>query len=110
MLVNPALERINGVSADRHLGKRIAEILPFLDASAIEARMREVMVTGVPVLDEFTTGRIAADHDGERAWLVSLYRLDDQAHRVIGVAVSVMDVTEQHRTAVSAAHARRRLS
>ncbi|MFD8019927.1 SpoIIE family protein phosphatase [Streptomyces lavendulae] len=110
VLVNPALERINGVSADRHLGKRIAEILPFLDASAIEARMREVMATGVPVLDEFTTGRIAADHDGERAWLVSVYRLDDQARRLIGVAVSVMDVTEQHRTAVSAAHARRRLS
>ncbi|MGW0391279.1 SpoIIE family protein phosphatase [Streptomyces sp. NPDC003042] len=110
VLVNPALERINGVAADRHLGQRITEILPFLDAEAVEARMRQVMETGVPMLDEFTTGRIEADSDGEHAWLVSIYRLEDQASHVIGVAVSVVDVTEQHRTAVSAAHARRRLS
>ncbi|MDK9495251.1 SpoIIE family protein phosphatase [Streptomyces katrae] len=109
VLVNPALERINGVPSERHIGHRIADVLPFLDSSAVETGMREVMATGVPVLDHFTTGQISED-SGERAWLVSIYRLEDQAARVIGVAVSVVDVTEQHRTAVSAAHARRRLA
>ena len=110
VLVNPALERINGVPAERHLGRRIHEVLPFLDAAVIEARMHDVLQSGVPVLDEFTTGRVSEDADSERAWLVSVYRLEDQAARVIGVATSVIDVTEQHRAAVSAAHARRRLS
>ncbi|MFF4319107.1 SpoIIE family protein phosphatase [Streptomyces sp. NPDC001568] len=110
VLINPALERINGVPADQHLGRRIGEVLPFLGASTIEARMRRVMESGVPMLDEFTTGRIPGNSGDEHAWLVSIYRLDDQASRTIGVAVSVVDVTEQHRTAVSAAHARRRLS
>ncbi|MEV7723383.1 SpoIIE family protein phosphatase [Streptomyces sp. NPDC087917] len=112
VLVNPALERINGMSAGHHLGQRIGEILPSLDTEALETRMRTVLKTGVPLLDQFTTGRTAADTEteGEHAWLVSFYRLEDQAAQVIGVAVSVVDVTEQHRTAVSAAHARRRLS
>ncbi|MEU8777671.1 SpoIIE family protein phosphatase [Streptomyces sp. NPDC048606] len=110
VLVNPALERINGVPAARHLGRRIGDVLPLLDTEAVEERMRQVMDTGVPVLDEFTTGRVNAGDEEEHAWLVSIYRLDDQASHVIGVAVSVVDVTEQHRAAVSAAHARRRLS
>ncbi|MEU1071079.1 MULTISPECIES: SpoIIE family protein phosphatase [unclassified Streptomyces] len=110
VLVNPALERINGISAEEHLGRRIVEVLPFLDGAAVEERMREVMATGRPVLDEFTTGRTAADPERDHAWLVSVYRLDDQAGHVLGAAVSVVDVTEQHEAAVSAAQARRRLS
>ncbi|MGW5848917.1 SpoIIE family protein phosphatase [Streptomyces sp. NPDC055254] len=110
VLVNPALERINGMPAERHLGRRIGEVLPFLDAESVEDRMREVMATGVPMLDRFTTGRISSDADSDHAWLVSVYRLEDQSARVIGVATSVVDVTQQHLAAVSAAHARRRLS
>lgn len=110
VLVNPALERINGVPADEHLGRRIVDVLPFLDGATVETRMREVMASGRPVLDEFTTGRTAADPERDHAWLVSVYRLDDQAGHVLGIAVSVVDVTEQHEAAVSAAQARRRLS
>lgn len=110
VLVNPALERINGVPVTQHLGRRISEVLPFLDTADVEARMREVMRTGVPMLDEFTTGRISPDADSDHAWLVSVYRLEDQASQVIGLAVSVVDVTQQHLAAVSAAHARRRLA
>ncbi|MFD9792965.1 SpoIIE family protein phosphatase [Streptomyces sp. NPDC059070] len=110
VLVNPALERINGIPADEHLGRRITEVLPFLDGKAVEARMREVMATGRPLLDDFTTGRTPADPGRDHAWLVSVYRLDDQARHVIGVALSVVDVTQQHEADVSAAQARRRLS
>ncbi|MGW0364517.1 SpoIIE family protein phosphatase [Streptomyces sp. NPDC002990] len=110
ILVNPALERINGASAAQHLGHRIGHVLPFLDSAGIEAQMREVLTTGEPALDTFTTGRTHASSERDHAWLVSLYRLEDQAHHVIGVAVSVVDVTEQHHAALSAAQARRRLS
>ncbi|MEU9040594.1 MULTISPECIES: SpoIIE family protein phosphatase [unclassified Kitasatospora] len=110
VLVNPALERINGLPAARHLGRTVREALPFLDTEAIEAAMREVLATGSPLLNQFTTGHTRADPGVEHAWSASFHRLEDPAHRVIGVAVSVVDVTEQHRAATAAAAARRRLT
>ncbi|MGF1425285.1 SpoIIE family protein phosphatase [Kitasatospora sp. LaBMicrA B282] len=110
VLVNPALETINGTSAAQHLGRTPAEVLPFLDVAAIEDRMRQVLATGQPVLEEFTTGRVPHDEDREHAWTSSFFRLEDQTGRVIGLAISVVDVTEQHQQALGAARARRRLS
>ncbi|MGA5823361.1 SpoIIE family protein phosphatase [Kitasatospora sp. NPDC094028] len=110
VLINPALERINGIPAAECLGRTVREALPFLDADAIEAAMREVLATGTPLLNQFTTGRTRADPQVEHAWSGSYFRLEDPAHRVIGVAVSVVDVTEQHRAAAAAAAARRRLT
>ncbi|MEZ0091893.1 SpoIIE family protein phosphatase [Streptacidiphilus sp. EB129] len=110
VLVNPALEHINGIPAQRHLGHTAGEMLPFLDGDAVEAAMREVLSSGRPLLDQFTTGRTPADPGTEHAWLVSYYRLEDPGGRVIGVAVSVVDVTEQHSADRQAAQARRRLA
>ncbi|RAG85552.1 PAS sensor protein [Streptacidiphilus pinicola] len=110
VLVNPALEHINGIPARLHLGRTVAEVLPFLDAEAIQAVMREVLSTGTPLLEQFTTGSTPADPGAEHAWLVSYYRLDAAGGRVIGVALSIVDVTEQHRADQRAAQARRRLA
>ncbi|RKT19450.1 PAS domain S-box-containing protein [Streptomyces sp. 1114.5] len=109
VLVNPALERINGLPAAHHLGRTVRETLPFLDADDVEAVMRRVLATGTPRLDHYTTGRTPADPDHDHAWLVSYYRLDDPAGRVIGLATSVLDVTESHLAATEAAKTRRRL-
>ncbi|MEU6236468.1 SpoIIE family protein phosphatase [Kitasatospora sp. NPDC047058] len=110
ILVNPALERINGLPARQHLGRTVREMLPFLDVGAIEAAMRQVLADGTPLLDRFTTGRTPADPDADHAWLVSYYRLEDPGGRALGVALSVVDVTEQHRADRQAAQARRRLA
>ncbi|MEU9077937.1 SpoIIE family protein phosphatase [Kitasatospora sp. NPDC004745] len=108
-LVNPALERINGVPAAEHLGRTPHEVLPHLDVAAIEDRMRGVLVTGRPVLEEFTVGHMPYD-DRTHAWTSSFYRLEDQAHRVMGLAISVIDVTNPYEQSLTAARARRRLS
>ncbi len=110
VLVNAALERINGVAAQDHLGRTTGEVLPHLDAAGIEARMRTVLESGEPLLDEVTTGCTPADPHHEHAWSASFYRLEDQAGQAIGVAISVVDITDQHRAALSVARARRRLS
>ncbi|MFH8384678.1 SpoIIE family protein phosphatase [Kitasatospora sp. NPDC018058] len=110
VLVNPELERLNGLSAAECLGRTVPEALPSLDTEAIETAMREVLATGTPLLNQFTTGRTHADPETEHAWSASFYRLEDPAHRVIGVAISVVDVTEQHRAATAAGAARRRLT
>ncbi|MBT2449597.1 SpoIIE family protein phosphatase [Streptomyces sp. ISL-43] len=110
VLVNPALERMNGRSASDGAGLTVGERMPFLGGDANESALREVLATGVPLVDRFAVGPDPADPGQERAWSVSFYRLEDPAGRVLGLATSVVDVTEQHRAAVDAARARRRLA
>ncbi|MFJ6048854.1 SpoIIE family protein phosphatase [Streptomyces sp. NPDC092307] len=109
VLVNPMLERINGISAQEHLGRTPGEALPFLDTKVIEASMRQVLESGVPLLDQYGIGRTPSDPGRERAWSGSYYRLEDPRGRVIGVALVVVDVTDSYRAAGEAAEARRRL-
>ncbi|MFD7703483.1 SpoIIE family protein phosphatase [Streptomyces caelestis] len=108
--VNPALERINGVPAEEHLGRRVREVLPLVDAEALEAAACEVLDTGRSVVDRSMTGRTPADPDEDHVWSFSLYRLENALGTVLGVAVSVVDVTEQHRANAEAETARRRLA
>ncbi|MFF3849955.1 SpoIIE family protein phosphatase [Streptomyces sp. NPDC002328] len=108
--VNPALERINGVPSEDHLGRTAREVLPLLDADGVEEAARRVLRTGVPIVDRSTVGRTPADPGEDHAWSVSLYRLEDTRGTVLGVAVSVVDVTEQYRAGVEAETARRRLA
>ncbi|EFH28350.1 magnesium or manganese-dependent protein phosphatase [Streptomyces sviceus ATCC 29083] len=108
--VNPALELMNGVPAEEHVGRKIGEVLPHLDVAAFEAAAREVLRTGKPLVDQHTVGRTPADPDTDHAWSVSLYRLEDALGTVLGVAGSVLDVTEQHLATVEAETARRRLA
>ncbi|MFE2048373.1 SpoIIE family protein phosphatase [Streptomyces sp. NPDC059459] len=108
--VNPALERMNGLSAEEHLGRTVREVLPRVEAGPLEATARRVLETGRPVVDLSATGRTPADPDEEHAWSFSLYRLEDAAGAVLGVAVSVVDVTEEYRAGVEAEAARHRLA
>ncbi|MEU6880290.1 SpoIIE family protein phosphatase [Streptomyces sp. NPDC046712] len=110
MLVNPALERINGMPAADHFGRRPREILPSIDVDTIESALRQVLVTGTPLIDQYTVGRTPADPDRDHAWSVSNYRIETSRGRILGVATSVVDVTERHRAATEADRARRRLA
>ncbi|MEU9453334.1 SpoIIE family protein phosphatase [Streptomyces sp. NPDC048277] len=108
--VNPAMERMNGVPAAEHVGRTIREVLPSLDADALESAYLRVLRTGEPVIDESAVGRTPADPDEEHIWSVSVYRLEDALDNVLGVAASVVDITEAFRAGVEAENARRRLA
>ena len=110
ILVNPALERINGIPAEEHIGRRLGEMLPQWEVAAMERSMRRVLATGTPILDQHTVGRTAADPDTDHAWSVSHYRLQDTNGRVLGLASLVVDITERHRAEAEAARARQRLT
>ncbi|MET8585220.1 SpoIIE family protein phosphatase [Streptomyces collinus] len=110
LLVNPALERIDGIPAEEHIGKPLAEAVPFLDVNTVESALRQVLTTGTPLLDQYHVGRPPVDPDHEHAWSLSLYRLEDPGGRVLGAAASVVDVTERHHAAAEADRARRRLA
>ncbi|MER7196353.1 PAS sensor protein [Streptomyces sp. CB01635] len=110
VLVNPELERINGLPAADHFGRRPHDILTSLDVDSLESAMRRALLTGAPLIDQHTVGRTRADPDHDHAWSVSHYRLEDASGRVIGVANSVIDVSERHQAAAEADRARRRLT
>ncbi|WP_369394960.1 SpoIIE family protein phosphatase [Streptomyces sp. CG1] len=108
--VNPVLERIIGLPAADIIGRRPHEVLPLLETGVIESELRQVLDTGVPQLDHYTVGCSLADPDHEHAWSVSRYRLEDPGGRVLGVASSIVDVTERHRAEAAATRARERLA
>ncbi|MFG3026727.1 SpoIIE family protein phosphatase [Streptomyces sp. NPDC048254] len=108
--VNPALERLNGVPAEEHVGRTLREVLPHLDADALESAYLQVLRTGEPVIDRSTVGRTPADPGEEHIWSLSVYRLEDALDNVLGVATSVVDITEPYRAGVEAENARRRLA
>ncbi|MFD5074045.1 SpoIIE family protein phosphatase [Streptomyces sp. NPDC058371] len=107
--VNPALERINGLTEAEILGRRVRDVLPNLDFEAIESRLRHVLVTGRPLLDQQTIGRTAADTQ-DRAYSESYHRIEDAEGRVLGLAMAVIDVTERQQAATEVSQARERLS
>jgi PAS domain S-box-containing protein len=98
--VNAALEQFNGISAEKHIGRTVRELLPGVDADAIESAMLEVLRTGRPLVNQRLVGRTPADPDQEHAWLISLYRLEDTTGTVLGLAGIAVDITEQHRAAI----------
>ncbi|GGW54783.1 hypothetical protein GCM10010503_34650 [Streptomyces lucensis JCM 4490] len=109
LAVNPALAAMHGVPEPDHLGQNMREILPgapFLNAEAV---MREVLASGVPVVDLQVVGRTSADLDNDHAWAVSVYRLEDAHGHVLGIANVVVDVTDRYRAAKKADEAQRRL-
>ncbi|MFF1630157.1 SpoIIE family protein phosphatase [Streptomyces sp. NPDC058272] len=107
--VNPALERINGLSEEAVLGRSVGEVLPDLDVAAIESRMRLVLASGKPLLDQQSVGRTPAQPE-ERAYSESYHRIEDSDGRVLGLAMAVIDVTERQQAAAEVSQARERLS
>ncbi|MER6923355.1 PAS domain-containing protein, partial [Streptomyces spiralis] len=108
--VNPALERMDGVPAEAHIGRTIAEVLPQVDTGTLQTAALRVLESGQPLVDVFAVGRTPADPEEDHAWSVSLYRLEDAVGTVLGVALSSVDITEQYRAGIEAEAARRRLA
>ncbi|GEC10099.1 hypothetical protein SSP24_77540 [Streptomyces spinoverrucosus] len=109
--VNPALERMHGIPATEHLGRHYRDIMKDSKFEVAEAAMRQVLATGIPLVDQATiVGHTPADPGHKRAWSISMYRLEDPQGRVLGVADIVVEVTERYQAAVEATDTRRRLA
>jgi PAS domain S-box-containing protein len=95
--MNDTLERYGGVPRDERLGRRMADSLPGLNTEALEAQMRRVLETGVPVIDYEYRGWTWADPHQEHAYSTSFFRLDDPDGNPLGVCYMGMDVTDRWR-------------
>ncbi|MFE7173210.1 SpoIIE family protein phosphatase [Streptomyces sp. NPDC057616] len=93
--LNDTLERFGGVPREQRLGRRLSELLPGLQAAAIEGLMRKVLESGVPVTDYEYLGWSWADPRRRHAYSTSFFPLVDAANVVTGVCYLVQDVTER---------------
>lgn len=108
--VNDALARMNGVSAAEHIGKRLTEVVPGVNASALERLMRRVLEGGSAVVDVRRTGRTPADPDHDRTWSCSYAPLLDGSGRRLGLIASLIDITDGQRAQAEAERARSRFA
>ncbi|MGZ9934310.1 SpoIIE family protein phosphatase [Streptomyces sp. NC-S4] len=108
--VNDALARMNGVSAAEHLGKRLTEVVPGVNADALESTMRQVLDRGTAVVDVRRTGRTPADPENDRTWSCSYAPLLDGSGRALGVIASLIDITEGQQAQADAERARHRFA
>ncbi|MCX5419046.1 SpoIIE family protein phosphatase [Streptomyces sp. NBC_00078] len=93
--LNDTLERFGGVPREQRLGRRLSELLPGLQAAALEGLMRRVLDTGTPVTDYEYLGWSWADPHRQHAYSTSFFPLVDAGDSVTGVCYMVLDVTER---------------
>lgn len=91
--VNDALARINGLPAEEHRGRSVAEVLPTL-APVVESALRGILQTGEPVLNLEVSGE-AAGAPGR--WLLSFVPLEVGGDGGRGVGAVVLDITDRAR-------------
>jgi len=105
--INAALARINGLSSEAHIGRRLEEILPDLNAT-VTHDLREVLETGEPRLGVDVTGRTPADPNATHSWIVSYYPIRSRDGALLGAGVAVVDITERKRVEAELAEAKER--
>ncbi|MBD0340375.1 MAG: PAS domain-containing protein, partial [Microcoleus sp. Co-bin12] len=95
--LNDRLAEINRVPAAAHIGKTLREILPEM-ADDLEPLYRQVIETKVP-LQQLEVRRTNSAQPGvEQDWLLSLYPLRAEDDRVLGVNVTVHEITDRKAT------------
>jgi len=94
-LVNRRLSEINGVPPEAHIGRRPEEVLPEMNAEALEPLRRALRGEIVPSRE--THGITPARPGEERHWLVSWLPVRAVPDRVTHAAVFVEDITERKR-------------
>ena len=91
--INDRQAEINGVPAAAHIGKTLRDILPE-QADNLEPLYQQVIATKVPLEQLEIHGENSAQPGVDRAWLLSLYPLTSEDDRVLGVNVTVYEITD----------------
>ncbi|MFD8642581.1 SpoIIE family protein phosphatase [Streptomyces zaomyceticus] len=110
--VNDALARMNGVPAAEHVGRRLTEVVPGVNAASLESLMRQVLESGHAVVDARRVGRTPADPDRDHIWSCSYAPLLDRSddRRSLGLIASLVDITESQEAHTEVERARHRFA
>ena len=94
--VNDRLARLHGLPSEEHIGRRVRDVLPEL-ATTMEPVLREVIESGVPVVDQELVGPSATGPGAGESWIVSYHPVMDDWSAVFGVNIAVRDNTQLKR-------------
>ncbi|MER7621027.1 SpoIIE family protein phosphatase [Streptomyces sp. NPDC126503] len=108
--VNDALALMNGVSAAEHLGRRLTEVVPGVNAVALESLMSQVLESGTAVVDARRVGRTPADPGRDHIWSCSYAPLLDRTGQHLGLIASLVDITESQEAHIEVERARHRFA
>jgi Stage II sporulation protein E (SpoIIE)/PAS fold/GAF domain len=89
---NEAAGHIGGIPAKGWPGRRIAEVLPQIEAGSIERSLRRVLATGTPV-DELEVSSRPCGPIRERIWSCIQFRIDGLDGKPSGAAHVMREVT-----------------
>ncbi len=94
--INEQLAQINGASVAAHIGHTLRELLPEL-ADDAESIYRQVIESGIPIVDLEMSGTNPAQPGVVRSWVSSFYPQTDRENRTIGVNTVVQEITDRKR-------------
>lgn len=95
--INHAMAELNGLSPAAHVGQTLREVQPQLSDSMVE-KVREVLHTGTPLLDqEMTISKSTLLGMKRQHLLTSYYRVRGLNGEPLGVGAVMIDITERKR-------------
>jgi len=95
--INTATPAMQGTREEDVIGRTFPGSHHVVDAEAAEALVREVLESGVPVRGRILRARPPAHRGQERLYELSAFRLLDPDGAVLGVSITVLDVTDRER-------------
>ncbi|NJN45161.1 MAG: PAS domain-containing protein [Candidatus Competibacteraceae bacterium] len=92
--INERLADINGLPPAEHIGRTLEEVLPGVTDS-VAPLLRQVILSGEPVLDIEVGGSTHKDPGTQHVWLASYYPVKNAAGTVEAVSAVVQEITER---------------
>ncbi|WP_433454452.1 PAS domain-containing protein [Streptomyces sp. CA-142005] len=93
--INTATPAMQGTREEDVIGRTFPGSHYVVDAEAAEALVREVLESGVSVRRRILRARPPAHHGQERLYELTAFRLLDPDGVVLGVSITVVDVTDR---------------
>lgn len=94
--INEKLAQIGNRSVEAHRGRTVREVLPLI-ADDLEPKLRYVLETGNPIIEDEASGRISVDGRSDLVRLRTFCPVKDEQGQLLGVSVIVEDITERKR-------------
>lgn len=92
--VNRALAHLNGAPAEDHIGRSVRDIIPASVVEVLEPVFRQVLGSGVPVMDLEIGAESPAMPGVERTWLESIAPVRGPDGAVRQIQVTMVEITE----------------
>ena len=94
--VNEHLARINGMTAEQHVGLMTRDVNPDI-ARAIEGYLRRVFAKGESIHNVEIQGAARPGEASERSWLASFHPLRGTSGMLFGISMVMLEITERKR-------------